>query len=198
MSSQYGEHDLILQHFAGRIGRFLDVGAFDGVTFSNTKPLADLGWSGVFVEPSPPAFCHLMRNYADNPRVQLVNAAVVPFADAWPTLLKLHCNTADAQSADMLSTFDASLRDKWAGHPFRPIWTSGTSWHELYAAFGNSFDFVNIDVEGMNLDVLKYMPIDPEMICVEADPPEQIMRVLEDRGYRIKLIGGNVLGWRPQ
>lgn len=54
-TSQYGEGRWIAEHFAGRVGRFLDVGAFDGKTFSNTWRLAQEGWFGVCVEPSPPA-----------------------------------------------------------------------------------------------------------------------------------------------
>lgn len=34
-------------------GRFLDIGAHDGVTFSSTRALLLNGWSGVYVEPDP-------------------------------------------------------------------------------------------------------------------------------------------------
>lgn len=32
-------------------GYFVEVGAYDGETFSNTSCLADIGWSGIYIEP---------------------------------------------------------------------------------------------------------------------------------------------------
>lgn len=59
--SQFEEQDAILQAFAGKTdGRFLDLGAWDPITFSNTRALVGLGWSGVMIEPSPGPFLELM------------------------------------------------------------------------------------------------------------------------------------------
>lgn len=208
MSSQYGEHALIAAHFAGRDPstlRFLDIGAFDGVTFSNTRHLADAGWSGVCVEPSPPAFCHLMRNYEGNERVDLVNAALTRTrfpkgADIQP----FHCNTADALSADMMSSFDPAHVAKWKGFPFRQIWIPRIEWGDLLFQFYHDgigpFNFVNLDIEGLNGQVLADMPIRPEMVCVEWDKEvdeDQPMRTLETFGYEsIIVVGGNILAWK--
>ena len=211
MASQFGEHEFILKHFAGRTGRFLDVGAFDGVTFSNTKPLADLGWSGVCVEPSPPAFCWLMKTYADNPRVTLVNAALAGQSG----IFSFQCNTSDAYSADMMSTFSEEHAEKFKGHPFREIAVPAIDWDDFlkfcvdmgpaydnvigYLAHRDSlFDFVNIDVEGLNYEVLSNMPIRPEMLCVEIDPADdgEVLRWMARHQYETTVIGGNALGVR--
>jgi len=37
-------------------GYFVDIGAHDGTTFSNSKFFEELGWSGVCVEPNPKVF----------------------------------------------------------------------------------------------------------------------------------------------
>ena len=34
-------------------GTFVEIGAYDGESFSNTSFLADLGWNGLYVEPVP-------------------------------------------------------------------------------------------------------------------------------------------------
>jgi len=63
----------------GAIGHppsFIDVGAYDGVTYSNTRALVDLGWSGLMIEPGLTAFQQLLRNYADIERVTLIHAAL--------------------------------------------------------------------------------------------------------------------------
>jgi FkbM family methyltransferase len=54
MPSQNGEDVLIHKFFGGRrTGRYVEVGAYDGVGFSNTYFLDALGWEGILVEPSP-------------------------------------------------------------------------------------------------------------------------------------------------
>lgn len=57
--SQNGEQEAILKIFGESEGRFLDIGAYDGKTFSNTLALIERGWSGVLIEPSPNAFMAL-------------------------------------------------------------------------------------------------------------------------------------------
>ena len=34
-------------------GFFIEIGADDGIHFSNTKFFEDLGWNGICIEPSP-------------------------------------------------------------------------------------------------------------------------------------------------
>jgi FkbM family methyltransferase len=193
--SQYQEATFILEHFAGRTGRFLDIGAFDGKTFSNTWQLAQLGWSGVCVEPNPPAFCHLMQAYDGNDRVELVNAAVIAPNPDIPMLREFHCNTLDGYSADMMSTFDQAHKAKWTEHPFRSIWIPTLDWADILGQFGVNFHFINIDVEGLNAEVLADMPIRPELLCVEMDPAEEVTALVSRRYRHTKVIGGNLLAW---
>ena len=66
MYSQGGEEKVIVEYFDGYRGTFLDIGAFDGKTFSNTKRLSDLGWRGVLVEPAPKPFFALIETHKGN------------------------------------------------------------------------------------------------------------------------------------
>ena len=43
-------------------GYFVDIGAHDGLSISNTKILEDLGWSGICIEPHPKVFKSLIEN----------------------------------------------------------------------------------------------------------------------------------------
>lgn len=45
------------------VGTFVEVGAFDGVSFSNTRCLTELGWSGLYIEPMP-LFAEWCREYS--------------------------------------------------------------------------------------------------------------------------------------
>jgi len=63
MYSQNKEEEVILKYFNGQTGSFLDCGSNDGVTFSNTRALAERGWKGVLIEPSPKAYAKLKELY---------------------------------------------------------------------------------------------------------------------------------------
>jgi len=63
--SQY-KQDRILNEFifhSDRTGAFLDIGAYDGVLFSNSCFFErDLGWKGLCIEPTPHIFKELKKN----------------------------------------------------------------------------------------------------------------------------------------
>ena len=62
--SQLGQDHLVDQYFGGkRGGVFVDIGAYDGVTFSNTLMLErDRGWTGICIEPLPDVFAVLRQS----------------------------------------------------------------------------------------------------------------------------------------
>jgi FkbM family methyltransferase len=60
--SQCGQDTKLLQLFGDKKGFFVDVGAHDGVTLSNTKLLEENGWKGICVEPIPEVFEQLSKN----------------------------------------------------------------------------------------------------------------------------------------
>jgi len=57
-------------------GWFVEFGARDGISLSNTWRLAELGWHGVYIECDPQWFPKLKENCASNPRLRCVNAKV--------------------------------------------------------------------------------------------------------------------------
>jgi FkbM family methyltransferase len=54
----------------------VDVGAFDGMTGSNSRFLAELGWGGIAIEPTPEAFARLEALYQDSPAVRCIRCAI--------------------------------------------------------------------------------------------------------------------------
>ncbi len=57
-------------------GTFVEVGAYDGETYSNTSFLADLGWRGVYIEPVPDYATICRARHARNPSVSVVETAI--------------------------------------------------------------------------------------------------------------------------
>ncbi len=188
--SQYGEEDAILRYFDGnKTGRYLDIGANDGYTFSTTGQLAERGWFGVCVEPSPRAFPNLMEYHARH-ATTLVQAALsvrsglVPFYDCTDSL--------------MSSTTEEQAR-KFEHLKFTKIWVPSLTWADLLCKFSAPYDFVNIDVEGINAEIAMAMPlgeIGARMICLEDDLGDQrraVISYLNNNGYAAEKIGGNLL-----
>ena len=73
--AQHGE-DLLGEQLLGRIESFIDVGANDGVLFSNTYKFAKDGARGLCLEPCPSTFFKLRLNHLFHPRVKCIRAAV--------------------------------------------------------------------------------------------------------------------------
>ena len=73
--AQHGE-DLLVEQLLGGIESFIDIGANDGVLFSNTYKFAKSGACGLCVEPSPTTFLKLRLNHLFHPRVSCIRAAV--------------------------------------------------------------------------------------------------------------------------
>lgn len=197
MPSQYGEHELILSHFAGRVGRFLDIGAGDGCTFSNTEPLLDAGWSGVMVEPALGQLRWLIENHGDNPRVDILPALLKPYHGYdWHSFYE----------ARDYSTCQQYHRDKVIAHSqgeisFRYRFAAAIDWNGIMALYPGPYQFLNIDVEGMNAEVLGMAPMACfEMVCIEIDPASELDWMkshLRNAGLvRNTVIGGNLLAYR--
>jgi len=74
LPSQHGEDVFLWNYFANKKkGFFVEIGAHDGVTFSNTYWLEAVGWTGVLVEPNPKLaeMAKISRPYS-----KVVNAAI--------------------------------------------------------------------------------------------------------------------------
>lgn len=198
MASQYNEDAIIAAYFGESLGtggarypgRFIEVGAHDGVVNSNTHALAERGWGGVCVEPSPLVFPHLMETYAGREDVVCINAAI----GAETRIVRFH----DA-NGDQLGTTDEAHRARWEakGHPFAAMYLQTLTWPALLETFPGPYRFVSIDVEGTNLAVLEAAPlaeIGCDLVCVEREQDGRMRELLRSKGFnRIQETPGNFL-----
>lgn len=184
--SQNDEETQILSLFDGAThgGRFLDIGAWDGRALSNTCRLAELGWSGVMVEPSPFCFPQLYLHHGSNQKILLVNAAIGETAD----LMEWWDSGGDA-----VSTLVSEHKDRWeAGSQVRykrfliPVITL----HTLLGTVVPNFNFINLDVESLNLTLFRILlPLVANtcvsVICVEHDGRvDEILDIARIAGFQ--------------
>ena len=162
MYSQNDEEAVIAKFFDGYVGRFLDIGAHDGVRLSNTRRLAENGWGGTLVEPSPQPFQALMDTYKGRTDVQLVHTAIVPSRSG---LMEFYDSRGD-----FVSTFEQSQLPLWRSTEFQKIFVAGVTMTDLLDIAPGPYDFINLDVEGINHLVLREIPLSKlgtKLLCVE-------------------------------
>lgn len=183
MYSQNNEEEIIVNYFAGKQGKFMDIGAFNPFIFSNTRRLYELGWKGVFVEPSPICFKSFMDEYKTDIEITLINKAVVTDDSKEIEFFEA--------SGDAVSTSILSHRDLWltAGIDYKPIKVEAIKINELIKNYGNEINFLNIDVEAMNYELFCSIPNDflssIDMLCIEHDNNfEQIEQRMNYFGFK--------------
>lgn len=196
--TQFNEDEDILWYFGGRVGRFLDVGAGDGLRYSNTEPLLRAGWSGVMIEPAISQLRWLIQNHGKNERVEIIPAALLTSED--PDGVYVLRDGGD------YSSFSLAHAEKISKHSngnvtFRERKAACIHWGDVFGCF----EFINIDVEGMNTELLRELPFErlkPEMICIEIDPESDLPEMMDicnrnGLGYA-KRVGGNLLCARKE
>lgn len=167
MFSQNDEERVILEFFSSLKGKFLDIGAHNGIDLSNTRALAMLGWKGVCVEPSPIAFHQLLNLYERNGSVKLVNCAVDK-----ESKLKEFLDNNGGYVSTLLRSHQEMMSSKF-GSCYRGMYLKTITIQEILDTFGYDFDFINLDIEGMSNTILELIPFNRltklSLLCVEHD-----------------------------
>ena len=193
MYSQDNEEEIIKDHFGSKIGAFLDVGAADGMRFSNTRWLFEHGWSGVFVEPSPRQFLKLWELYKDEPKASLVNAALGEIEQ-----LSVFHYCPDT----MVNTLNEDVYQEWSRGGFKY-----SSWqicilsvYRFLLSFSQEYDFISIDAEGESWKIaLAFLHNEKfaSLYCIEHDKDQAFgEKEMARYGYEKILENGNNTMWR--
>ena len=181
--SQNNEEQVIVDYFKGKVGTFLDVGANDGLTLSNTRRLMELKWSGVCVEPSPTAFKKLKENTAQFQQFQKVYCYNFALGTSngkvkmWDS--GTHLNNGDH---GLLSTINSSEKERWPGQVYEEIEVQCYRWKTFLNRLSvKEFSFISLDIEGCDVQVLKQIDLrNTELLCIEWNGNENIkQQILE-------------------
>jgi FkbM family methyltransferase len=159
----------------GDRGFYIECGAFDGVSSSNTIALERLGWRGLLVEPSPAAMSACKKNR---------NADANIFAGC--------ALVADASVTEVSGDFDgsamSSINAARSGTGRQQAVPARTLQSLLDENGVGNVDFFSLDVEGFELDVLRGLDFTknaPMSILIEVYSKDRkaIEQYLAERGY---------------
>lgn len=192
--SQYGQDRFVEALLAGRRGGvFLDVGAYDGVEYSNTCYFERaLGWRGLCIEPHPKAYAALRRNRSCICVNGAVSAhggrqrfmAVYGKGEMVSGLLEMHGKMDSAKS--YIASTDSSTEEIEVA-----CYTVDTV---VRAYHIDRVDYVSIDTEGGEYDILTSIDLDRldvEVISIENNYPDaRIEWYLHHCGYGLKAVLG--------
>jgi FkbM family methyltransferase len=154
MYSQNEEEKIIADYFTG-LGTYLDIGANDGVTFSNTHALYINGWRGVNVEASPKAYERLVINRPDDVNI---HAAAGPVNGR--IVLNQSGSLINCNDVALVSSTKVEESSRWPGVEFEPVEVEMMDIPTIISRSGiKKIDLLSIDIEGMELEVLTFIPL---------------------------------------
>lgn len=172
------ENALKLAFFEGLQGFFVEVGANDPVAGSQTWQLEQIGWSGVLVEPLP----DLVEKLRSTRRAQVFECACSSPANAGRNM--------PLYVSGPLSSLSPTLMDAGT-RPETSISVATRTLNDILAQASapTPIDFLSIDVEGHEVDVLQGFDFDrwsPRLIMIE-DHARSLSkhRLLVAHGYKL-------------
>ena len=193
--SQLGQDRLVDEYLQGRRnGVFVDIGAYDGVTFSNTLMLeSERGWTGICIEPLPDIFAELWKNR----RCICVHACLGNREEEGVEFLAVQSDAARARMlSGVLSEYDprhlnrVDVELNEFGGTKSVISVPMRHLHSLLHEHGiGHVDYLSIDTEGSELLILRstiLSAIGNPCITVENNYDDPcIDAVLRNQGYRL-------------
>ena len=194
--SFHGEELAVIDFFGWRTKRngvYVEIGALDGYTFSNTVTLRTcLGWSGMLIEGSPRNFGSLEKTLKvlRTPVVAQFGAVCPPPQSNTSFLIGKHSSAVDGDAKYLSNTVRRYHKHYHRIRvPCKPM-----SWYLRSLPQGH-VDFLSLDVEGAELEVLLTMNFNEVVVEVfmielhDTTEPEQaenwrIRNLLQNLGYK--------------
>ena len=176
MHSQNLEEKYILDYFGSFVGTFLDLGCNDCKTFSNTRALAERGWSGILVDPSPKAIEKCKQLY-DGFKGQIHNGhkrfKIYPFAISnynGKGILQESGSLCTTEDVGLVSTFHASEMERFRRIvKYQPVEVKTFKWKTFLNRLSTKdFPMISMDIESDEMNVLPDMDLSKtNLICIE-------------------------------
>lgn len=171
--SQNGEDLFVSNYFAGKTISALSIGENNGIDLSNVRSMIESGQiiSAHLIEPGS-TYSALHDLYKDNPAVHTHNFGI----GEEERVMKFYESGAHVPGGTdhgLVSTLNAEETQRWrlAGVEFKETEIYVISWTDFYTSIGSpKIDYVSIDVEGSEWDILKQMDLAAmgcTCVCIE-------------------------------
>jgi FkbM family methyltransferase len=190
--SQYAEDLIIQSYFSRKLknGRYVDVGCHHPRRGSNTYGLYKKGWSGILIDLEK---TKVLANQLSRRRDKVILAAVSD-AEEW---LEIFSDKSYSTNTTIKKNQNSS-NEKSIGHIKTQTLTNILDEQN----FQKKFELLSIDVEGVDLQVLKGLNLkcyQPQIICIENWKSKdgasgilssEIHQYLSDQSYELVAFSG--------
>jgi FkbM family methyltransferase len=189
--SQHGQDRFVFERFfknRAAPGRFVDVGAYDGVKFSNTLLFEQLGWTGLCIEPMPEAFQKLKSAR----QAVCINCAVAD-GNGMGAFLEVDMPSGfETMYSGLKANFDERHKQtikQWGKNP-REIKVQIRRLGDILDEQGlGAIDYMSIDTEGSEWKILRdfdFRAHDVRVLSVENNYRDgKIRNHLAENGYQL-------------
>lgn len=174
----------------GARGFFIELGAFDGISQSNSVILEAQGWHGLLVEANPGSYAKCVRT---RPRAIVELAACVGHSHSGATTMITDVGLMSVSSASAIADDERevwlSRGEGFIGRARQDIEVPTATLSSLLDKHSIvEVDLLLLDVEGAEVDVLAGLDFDrhsPALIVAEDAYDEKVANFLLARGYRL-------------
>ena len=180
--AQHGE-DILVERLIGQVASFIDIGANDGVLFSNTYKFAKAGAYGLCFEPSVFTYRKLLLNHLFHPKVKCFRQAVSDRNGSVSFIEKGYESTL----SHIGSNQDNSAPDTVAAITLNKILEHNHKFKNI--------DLLSVDVEGHEHEVfvgLGKKAVQARLIIVETDKsdPKELLELPALREHQPRYYNG--------
>jgi hypothetical protein len=178
MYSQNEEDFIAYDYFnhregASQLKNLLDIGANDGITFSNSKFLIENGWMGTLLEPSPVACKKCCENHISDNYTCVYNFGIANETGE-QDFLESASHLPNGNDIALLSSVPSRLTERWRNAvtftDSKAMFYTFADFEKYYLMEEQKFPYITIDAEGYDWDILKQIDLEKfgvEMICIE-------------------------------
>lgn len=158
---------IYLQYFGENTSRiFVEVGAFDGESVSNTSCLADAGWRGYYIEPVEEHYQKCLNRHRNN-NVEVSNLAIGTEEGKQSIYCSGIVSTLDENQSKIISSMPLFGYPQYVK---KECWQLRLDHYFVVNNIPKQFDLLVVDVEGREEDVFNSFDLSiwsPKMMIIE-------------------------------
>jgi hypothetical protein len=185
MYSQNEEDTIALDYFnhregASQLKTLLDIGANDGITFSNSKFLIENGWIATLLEPSQVACKKCYENHLLDKYTCVYNFGIANETGE-QDFLESASHLPNGNDVALLSSVPNRLTERWRNAvsftESKAMFYTFADFEKYFLMEDEKFSYLTIDAEGYDWDILKQINLakyEVQMLCIEWNGVPQL------------------------
>jgi hypothetical protein len=177
--SQFGEDTIIIKYFKNFIGKYVDIGCYHPIKYSNTALLYKKGWTGINID-------------LNKTTIDLFNFTRLRDKNIFACLSDRE-KIVDMYIDNEFSALNSIYKNNIKNHKIKKYQKIKINTKVFSNVVKEKFDFLNIDCEGNDYNILKTIDLkkyNPQIICIEVSEKNKklIYKYLNANHYKLLTI----------